>query len=51
MPKKPANVNLDPDMMAWLKAQAVAKRCSMSQVLRDMVIEAMQKVPTKASKK
>lgn len=37
-------VNLDPDLAAWVKAEAERRRCSASQVLRELVVEAMGRV-------
>lgn len=41
--KKPKLFNLDPDMHRWIEAQAAIRRISQAQVVRDLILEAMQK--------
>jgi len=41
MKKQSFNANLDPDMLEWLRQEAARRRCSMNQVLRDLVVKAM----------
>jgi hypothetical protein len=43
MRKETTRVNLDPDQMAWVKELAKHRRCPVSQVIRTLVAEAMQK--------
>ena len=47
MTKKPsALIYLDPDMLAWLKAEAQRRRCSVSMVVRDLVLAGMKAADT-----
>jgi hypothetical protein len=41
MKKKSFNANFDPDMIEWLSREAARRRCSMNQVLRDLILKAM----------
>lgn len=38
-------MNLDPDLIEWIRAKAERRRCSMSQVVRDLIVEKIEKAP------
>jgi hypothetical protein len=44
MDKKVAQVFLDKDMYKWLQEQAKAQRCSISHVLRTLVLKEMKRL-------
>lgn len=35
-------VQFDVEMVAWLKAEAERRRCSLAQIIRDLVLAAME---------
>lgn len=41
MKKESFNANLDSDMLEWLRQEASRRRCSMNQILRDLILAAM----------
>lgn len=43
MKKKPMHVMLDDDLTEWLRQEAVRRKCSVSQVLRTLIVDAMGK--------
>ena len=43
MKRENFKVNLDADLAAWLRAEAARRRCSFSQVVRELIAEAMAK--------
>lgn len=34
---------LDPDLVDWVRAESARRRCSMSQVIRDLVVAEMER--------
>jgi len=36
-------IHLDPDIKAWLNAEAAKRRCSLSQIIREMILEKMDR--------
>jgi len=42
MRKQEIKIHLDADLMAWVREQAEQRRCSISQVVRSLVAEAME---------
>lgn len=45
-PKVPKLFHLDLDMHRWIEVQAEHRRISQAQVIRDLILEAMQKDPS-----
>lgn len=41
MKKQSINFNLDPDLVAWIRQEAKRRRCSLSQVIRDLLVKEM----------
>jgi len=39
--KIPIRVTLDPDILAWLKAEAFRRRVSMSHIIRELLLREM----------
>ena len=48
--KHPARLYLDEPLMAWLRAEAARRHCSLSQVVRDLIVDriAVQRVLVEA---
>ena len=44
--KHPARLYLDESLMGWLRAEAARRHCSLSQVVRDLIVDkiSMQRV-------
>jgi len=38
MKRLAVTIHLDPDLKAWLDAEAARRRCSVSQVIRDLIV-------------
>lgn len=34
---------LDPDLLEWVRAEAARRRCSMSQVIRDLIVAEIER--------
>jgi uncharacterized protein (DUF4415 family) len=47
MKRESIKVHLDADLLAWLREQAQIRRCSISQVIRSLIAEAVGKEETK----
>lgn len=41
MRKEVIQILLDPDLVAWVRAEAVKRHCSIAQVIRTLVVDAM----------
>jgi hypothetical protein len=41
--KIPVRVQLDPDLMRWLQREAKERHCSMSQVIRTLIVNVREK--------
>lgn len=41
--KTPVMIHLDADFKAWLDAEAARRRCSMSQILRELILAEMER--------
>jgi len=42
MRKEEIKVHLDPDLMQWVRQQAAERRCSISQLIRTLIAEAIK---------
>jgi len=42
MTKIPVSIYLDKDLKEWLDAEAKRRRCSLSQIIREMVLEKLE---------
>ena len=40
--KYPARLYLDPSLMDWLRAEANRRHCSVSQVVRDLIVDRIE---------
>jgi len=41
-------LNIDPDLHEWVKTEAQRRRCSMSQVIRDLIVAEIENRQQKA---
>lgn len=45
MKKSQIKVSIEGDLKAWIEAQAVGRRCSISQVAHEILLKAMKEAP------